>query len=114
MEEENRKRLKKLYALLTTTIAVYIIIISLLVNYLEEGMLLGTIICVLTIIMLVIAFYSLKLEMDIGYYECRKCHHRYAETNYFKILFAPHLWTTRYLRCPKCNKKSWQRKVMTK
>ena len=114
MEEENKKRLKKLYTLLTVTILVYVTTLSLLVNYLEEGTLLGIIICVLTIIMLIVAFYSLKLEMEIGYYECRKCNHRYEEKNYLKITFAPHFGTTRYLKCPKCNKRSWQKKVMTK
>ena len=33
---------------------------------------------------------------------------------YFDAVMAPHMMTTRYLRCPKCNEKSWSKKVMTK
>ena len=34
--------------------------------------------------------------------------------NYLVALCAPHMSTTRYLKCPKCNKKSWSKKVMSK
>ena len=56
---------------------------------------------------------DLKIETDTGYYECSKCHHKYVP-KYSKVYFAMHLGTTRYLKCPKCNQRSWQKKVLTK
>ncbi len=33
---------------------------------------------------------------------------------YSQVYFAMHFGTTRYMKCPKCNKKSWQRKTLSK
>ena len=33
---------------------------------------------------------------------------------YSQVYFAMHSGTTRYMKCPKCNKKSWQRKTLSK
>lgn len=58
-------------------------------------------------------FFALKLEQVAGYYECKHCHHRYVPT--FKAInSAPHMGRTRYMKCPKCHKKSWQKKVVEK
>lgn len=56
---------------------------------------------------------AIRLEQTAGYYECGKCHHKYVP-EYNKVFFAMHFGTTRYMRCPKCNEKSWQHKVLTK
>lgn len=57
--------------------------------------------------------FALKIEAETGYYECQKCHNKYVPT-YSSVYFAMHLGTTRYMKCPKCGKKSWQKKVMSK
>ncbi|MBR6510110.1 MAG: helix-turn-helix domain-containing protein [Clostridia bacterium] len=58
-------------------------------------------------------FFALKIEQVAGYYECKECGHKYVPT--FKAVnLAPHMGRTRYMRCPKCNKKSWQKKVISK
>ena len=56
---------------------------------------------------------ALRIEQIAGYYECRKCGHRYVPT-YMAVNVAMHTGRTRYMRCPKCGKKSWQRKVISK
>ena len=57
--------------------------------------------------------FLLQIEQTAGYYECQCCKHRYVPT--FKSVFmAMHLNRTRYMRCPKCGKKSWQKKVISK
>ncbi len=68
---------------------------------------------VCTIPFWVACFYALKIEQVAGYYECGKCKHRYVPT-YSSVLWAPHINRTRYMRCPKCNQKSWQKKVISK
>ena len=113
-EINNKKIMMNMYVIIITTIIFYISITLLACLTLKEGILLGTIICISTIITVLICFYGFKLEVDAGYYECKNCHHRFTENNYLSALLAPHLNTTRYLKCPKCNKRSWAKKVMTK
>ena len=57
--------------------------------------------------------YALKIEQIAGYYECAKCHHRYVPT-FSSVLWAPHINRTRYMKCPECGEKSWNKKVLTK
>ena len=65
---------------------------------------------ILAIIFLIAGFIALKFELDAGYYECKNCHHKFIPT-YKEVMFAMHMSTTRYLKCPKCNKRSWAKKV---
>lgn len=57
--------------------------------------------------------YALKIEQTAGYYECAECGHRYVPT-FKSVLWAQHIGRTRKLKCPKCGKKSWNKKVLTK
>lgn len=57
-------------------------------------------------------FVALKIEQVAGYYECKECGHRYVPT-YKAVNLAPHIGRTRKMRCPKCGKKSWQKKVIS-
>ena len=112
-EFKNKKMLMDMWVLLITTLIFYVGIILLASFTLGEGTLFGVIVCVSTFIMVAVAFYGLKLEVDAGYYECKNCHNRFT-IKYFSAMIAPHINTTRYLKCPKCGKRSWAKKVMTK
>ena len=113
-ELKNKKMITDMYVLTITTVIFYIGITLLAAYTLGEGTLFGIIVAVSTVILVIVAFYALKLEIDAGYYECKKCHHRYVPDSYFKVMLAPHLDTVRYLKCPKCGKRSWSKKVMSK
>ena len=65
------------------------------------------------ILFFVAFFFMLGIEQKAGYYECAKCHHKYVPT-YSNVLWAMHIGRTRYMKCPKCNEKSWQKKVVSK
>ena len=75
----------------------------------------------LRIVLIVVGFaismvgicYALKIEQTAGYYECAKCAHRYVPT-YKSVFMAAHVNRTRYMRCPACGERSWQKKVLTK
>ena len=58
-------------------------------------------------------FYALRIEQVAGYYECKHCKHRYVPT-YKAVNMAMHMGRTRYMRCPECGKKSWQKKMLSK
>ncbi len=60
-----------------------------------------------------VAFVAVGIEQKAGYYECQICHDRHVPT-YWQTNLAPHKGRTRYMKCPKCQKKSWQKKVLTK
>lgn len=51
-------------------------------------------------------FYAAKIDHQTGVYECKKCGHSFKPT--FKAyIWGAHTLTKRYLRCPKCEEKSW-------
>ena len=113
-EIKNKKMITDMYVLTITTIVFYIGITLLAAYTLGEGTLFGIIVAISTVILVIVAFYALRLEIDAGYYECNKCHHRYVPDSYWKVMISPHLDTTRYLKCPNCGKRSWSKKVMSK
>lgn len=57
--------------------------------------------------------FMLKIEQIAGYYECKKCGHKYVP-KYGSVFYAMHVNRTRYMKCPECNKRSWHKKVISK
>ena len=112
-ELKNKKLMTSMWIILITNTIFYVGILLLSVNMLEEGLLLGIIIFISTLVFVTAAFIALKFEVDAGYYECKKCHHKFVPT-YMEVMITAHLSTTRYLKCPKCYKRSWAKKTMSK
>ena len=65
------------------------------------------------VVFLIPCFYALKLEVAVGVYKCKKCGCEIVPT-YKEALNAAHMGFTRYLKCPKCNKRTWCKKVIKK
>lgn len=61
--------------------------------------------------MLIATPFMIRIEQKAGYYECKNCGHKYIP-KYKSVFMAMHMGRTRYMRCPKCNKKSWQKKIV--
>lgn len=57
--------------------------------------------------------YAVRLEQIAGFYECQRCHNKYVPT-YSQVFFAMHSGRTRYMKCPECGEKSWQKKIISK
>ena len=57
--------------------------------------------------------YAVRIEQVAGYYQCKECGHKYVPS-YKSVNLAPHMGRTRYMKCPECGKKSWQKKVISK
>ena len=75
---------------------------------------LASVIVATSIIPLLIATpFALKIEQTAGYYECNKCHYKYVP-KYISVFGAMHIGRTRYMKCPKCNQKSWNKKRISK
>lgn len=65
------------------------------------------------VVFLIPCFYALKLEISVGAYKCKNCGHEIVPT-YSEALWALHMGTTRFLRCPNCKKRTWCKKVLKK
>ena len=65
------------------------------------------------VVFLIPCFYALKLEVSVGAYKCKNCGNEIVPT-YREALNAMHMGTTRYLKCPKCSKRTWCKKVLKK
>ena len=85
-----------------------------IVNTVPMTELSGTLIVLAGLLPLLIATpFALKIEQKAGYYECQKCGNKHIP-KYSSVFLAMHLGRTRYMRCPKCGKRSWQKKVINK
>ena len=116
MDNYNHKKVKQDKILLRmeiilgiATLIIYLILISIatipnISNYISNIIIISS-----TIYLLIVCFILLKIEQIAGYYECHICHYKYIPT-YKSVLWAMHIGRTRYMKCPKCDKKSWQRK----
>ncbi len=113
-KEETDKRLLMLEIVLGIIAVLPLIAAAIIASIvpMEEwkcGLLVG-----LSIIPLLIATpFALRIEQKAGFYECQKCRHRHIP-QYSSVFWAMHINRTRYMRCPKCGKMSWQKKVLTK
>ena len=63
------------------------------------------------VVFLLPCFYALKLEVSAGAYKCKNCGYEIVPT-YSEALWAMHRGTTRHLKCPKCNKRTWCKKII--
>ena len=66
-----------------------------------------------TVIFFTGATVALKIEQAAGYYECPRCGERYVPTM-GAVFVAPHFGRTRWMKCPKCGKRAFQKKVLSK
>ena len=65
------------------------------------------------VLIFAVAFIAVGIEQKAGYYECQICRHRYVP-GYWQTNLAMHMGRTRYMKCPECGKRSWQKKVLGK
>ena len=112
-EEKDKLIFISMYIIIFTSLILFLIICLLAAAFMKEGPLQLVVILFATAVLFIACFYALKLEASVGYYECKKCHHKH-KASYKEILWAVHMGTTRYLRCPNCNEKSWSKKVLSK
>ena len=63
------------------------------------------------VVFLIPCSYALKLEVSVGAYKCKNCGYEIVPT-YKEVMMAMHRGFTRHLMCPKCNKRTWCKKVL--
>ena len=113
VEEKNRQMLRTEY-LISFPAVIAGLFMCFVAAYVELPVWVrATLIAVAVVMILTVAFIAVGIEQKAGYYECQKCHDRHIPT-YWQTNLAPHMGRTRYMKCPKCGQKSWQKKVLTK
>lgn len=63
------------------------------------------------VMLLIVCFFALKIEQKAGYYKCEKCGNKYVPM-YKQVLCSIHIGRTRFMKCPHCKEKSWNKKVI--
>ena len=117
MAKELEKKNKTIWNAMWTIMAVSIIGLlgglAVIAFFMPEGPWMLVAILTLCVIFLIPCFYAVKLEVSVGAYKCKNCGHEIVPT-YTQALNAMHRGTTRYLKCPNCNKRTWCKKVLKK
>lgn len=72
-----------------------------------------TLIVIGFIVFIIGIHFCIKIEKDAGFYECANCHNKYIPT-YKQVIFSAHYGRTRYMKCPKCGKRTWNKKTTNK
>ena len=113
-KEESDKRLLNIEIVLMAISITFFIAIIAIVSFVDMPLWAKIVIGIGGFIQLLAStLICFRIEQKAGYYECQECHHRYVPT-FLQSSIAPHMGRTKYMKCPKCGKKSWQRKVISK
>ena len=113
LEQKNQTIWKAMWAIMSISLTALIAGISIAAFLIPEGVWQGVTILGICVVFLIPCFYALKLEISVGAYKCKNCGHDIVPA-YAEALNAMHMGTTRYLKCPKCNQRSWCKKVLKK
>ena len=113
LEKKNNTIWSSMWAIMIISITVLIAGIFIAAFLIPEGVWQLVTILGVCIVFLIPCFYALKLDVSVGAYRCQNCGHEIVPT-YKQALSAMHRGTTRYLKCPKCNKRTWCKKVLKK
>lgn len=114
-EEMSRKMLKLEWFLMGISLTTFIVmlIFGLMISEKDSEVMLGMLLCFLAALLLVAAsLVGVWIEKTAGYYECSECGHRYKPT-YWQALFAPHWGRNRKMKCPRCGKRNYHKKVIS-
>ena len=113
LEQKNKIIWKSMWIIMISSIIGLLVSLAVAAFLIPEGVWQLVTILASTIIFLLPCLYALKLEVSIGAYKCKHCGYEIVPT-YMQALNAMHRGTTRYLKCPKCNKRSWCKKIIKK
>lgn len=113
-KEESDKRLLRIEIVMGIVCVLPLILAAVYVSLVSMEEWLAAVIVLSSLLPLLIAMpFALIIEQRAGYYECKHCGHKHIP-KYKSVFFAMHMGRTRCLRCPKCNKMSFQKKRTSK
>ncbi len=111
VEQKNKVIWTSMWAIMTVSMIALIAGLFITAFFIPEGVWQLVAILGICVVFLIPCFFAVKLEVSVGAYKCKNCGHKIVPT-YTQALNAMHMGTTRYLKCPKCNKRTWCKKVL--
>lgn len=113
-KEESDRRMLRLEIVIGYTASITFMVLIFVASFIEMQDWIRILLIAFGLVTFVVGLHNaLRIEQTAGYYECGKCHYKYIPT-YSSVLWSMHINRTRYMKCPKCNEKSWQKKVINK
>ena len=110
-EERYHKRLlHSAYVIVATSLAALICLITLISLLIPECGFQDFLIIVSVILFTIPCMIALKFKVETGYYECKNCHHMFVP-NYKEIALLMQTPSKRLLKCTKCGKWTWCKKL---
>ena len=113
LEKKNKTIWSSMWLLMSVSIIALLAGILIAAFLVPEGVWQLITILGISVVFLIPCFYALNLEVSVGAYKCKKCGQEITPT-YTEALNAMHMGTTRYLKCPQCDKRTWCKKVWKK
>ena len=110
-EERYHKRLlHSAYVIIATSLTALICLMSLISLLIPECGFQDFLIIVSVILFIIPCMIALKFKAETGYYECKNCQHMFVP-NYKGIALLMQTPTRRLLKCTKCGKWTWCKKL---
>ena len=113
LEEKNKTVWSSMWAIMIVSMTALFAGIFIAAFLIPEGVWQLVTILGVCVVFLIPCFYALKLEVSVGAYKCKNCGYEIVPT-YKEAMMAMHRGFTRHLMCPKCNKRTWCKKVLKK
>ncbi|MBQ2639398.1 MAG: hypothetical protein IJF92_01345 [Bacilli bacterium] len=111
-KEEYIKLLLKLEWVIGLTASISLFTLVFTASFIEMNNIIRVLLIVIGFVIFVVGvLYCIKIEQVAGYYQCNNCHNKYIPT-YKDVLLSMHIKRTRYMKCPKCGMKTWNKKVI--
>lgn len=113
IEQKNKTIWTAMWVIMTVSMIALLGGIFLVYFFVPEGVWQLVAVLGICVLFLIPCFYALKLEVSVGAYKCKNCGHEFVPT-YSEALNAMHAGFTRHLKCPKCGKRTWCKKIINK
>lgn len=113
-KEDSDKKMLRVEVFIGCISSITLLVLVFVASFIEMPSVIRVLLIIIgSIIFLLGIINAIVIEQTAGYYECDICHHKYIPS--FKSVFlSMHYGRTRYMKCPKCNKRSWCKKVINK
>ena len=113
LEKKNKTIWSSMWAIMIVSMTALLAGIFIAAFLIPEGVWQLITILGICVVFLIPCFYALKLEVSVGAYKCKECGCEIVPT-YKEVMMSMHRGFTRHLKCPKCNKRTWCKKVLKK
>ena len=111
-EERYHIRLRhSAYVIIATSMVALVCLITLISLLIPECGFQYFMIIVAIILFIIPCIIAFKFKVETGYYECKNCQQMFVP-NYKEIALLMQTPTRRLLKCPKCGKWTWCKKVL--